>query len=273
MTRARFLLPVLFSLCLWWGCDWSPRRDNPMDPGSEKYDAPPVIERLWIEVRCASLSEFEETCRLMIYADVSDREGISTRDSGWVYLEGRLLGQMLYEPLSDLFVLSVCTDCDTLDSLPAAYEDKTFVIRVQDDRGNIREGTTQITRAICCGPNKYPVAEIPGNGDVIDTLQPRFEWRAYNEQFGFTFRVHCEGTDFVWDSSGIPPDFTSIWIGPEDSLAISVYPEPYIWTVTVVDNAGNTATSEPNKFWVGDTTAVGTVVPRPPLPKASSSSH
>ncbi|MFH1009896.1 MAG: hypothetical protein V1784_01515 [bacterium] len=251
-----------------WGCEWSPPRDNPMDPGSDKYDVPPVIERLWIEVHCLSLSQYQETCRLMIYADVSDREGISTSDSAWIYLEEEFLGQMMYDPPRKLFVLGVCTDCDTLDSLPTAYEDRVFIVRVQDDFGNRRERSTQITRSICCGPGKYPVAEFPANNDVIDTLQPRFEWRPYSEQFEFTFRVYCQGTNFVWDSSGIPSDCSSIWMGPEDSLAISLYPEPYIWTVTLVDNSGNTATSEQKKFWVGDTSGIAWISSSPPLDKS-----
>lgn len=273
MAKTSPVLLLLSAFAFFGGCDWSPPRDNPMDPGSDKYhyDAPPNIERLWIEVHCRS--ENEEICRLMIYADVSDSEGVSTRDSAWVFLEEQFLEQMMFDPHSGLFVLGVCTACDTLEYLPTAYEDRIFVVRIQDDFGNRREGSTQITRSICCSPGKYPVAEFPRNGDTIDTLQPRFEWEDYPDQFDYTFRVHCQGVNLVWDSCGIPSDCTSIWMGPEDSLAISLYPEPYIWTVSVEDNSGNTATSEQKKFWVGDTSDSAAISPHPPFTALSTASQ
>jgi hypothetical protein len=186
---------------------------------------------------------------MTICADFNDAEGISSRDSAWAYFEENLLGGMNYESVSDRFALSVYFGSDTLDSSLSYYLFKDFSVEFRDEAGNRCRQSTQILNPIS-HLYGYPEPGYPPPGDsIIDNPRPHFLW-AYTTEPEFTFRVTCTGINFFWEVSDIPKDCTSVWMGPEDSLAVSLYSEPYVWTVTAVDNGGNTATSTPIKFWV-----------------------
>lgn len=243
----------LFIMALITGCDWSPPRNNPADPGSRNYDGPPTIENAWIETHCQEL--YESVCYMTIYADIRDPEWISTRDSAWAYLENELLGPMGYDPPHDRFMLSIYFKSDTLDSEMSEYLDNRFFVRFRDDAGHRCEKSARIINPISIYYG-YPVLSYPGDSSIIDTLQPRFVW-GYSNAFEFTFRVTCKGLNFFWENAGIHRDCTSVWMGPDDSLAISEYLLPYSWTVTVEDNDGNTATSRSNLFLVSPTIDIG----------------
>jgi len=241
--RLRAIYLGLFIGALITSCDWSPPRNNPADPGSRDYDGPPTIENAWIETHCQSLSV--NACYMTIFADIRDPEWISTHDSAWAYLENELLGPMGYDPPHDRFVLSIYFKSDALNSEMSEYLDNDFFVRFRDDAGHRCERSVRIINPIY----DYPTLYYPSDSSIIDTLQPRFLWDYWNT-FEFTFRVTCKGLNFFWEKAGIHRDCTSVWMGPDDSLAISTYFLPYTWTVTVVDHGGNTATSSPSIFLV-----------------------
>ncbi len=229
------------------GCDWSPPRDNPSDPGSFRYDGPATIVSAWIEVHC-QLRAGLDVCYMTLFAYFDDPEGVSSHDSAWAYFEDELLGAMGYVPFHDRFTLSIYFESDTLDSSLSYYLFEDFSVEFLDDAGHRTQQSVQILNPIS-HLNGYPDPGYPLEGYIIDNPQPNFVWD-YTTEYEFTFRVTCTGLNFFWEKSGIPKDCTSVWMGPNDSLAASVQPEPYIWTVTAVDNGGNTATSAPIKFWL-----------------------
>lgn len=249
--RVRTAALSLLSLGLFAGCDWSPPRDNPRDPGSSNYDAPPVIEEVRVETHCRML--MVDYCSLEIIADVYDREGISTLDSAWVYLQGNCLGEMGYDAIQDYFILALNENSDELPDRLGSYLGKDFVVRFKDDWGHTIADSARI--AVIIRDYPQPVSPAKENRpDTVTTHRPCFQWLPYISDFDFLFRVDCYLDPFsylLWDSCGIHSDCTGVCMGLDDSLANSVDSQVmYSWTVSVEDSAGNTATSRPYQFVV-----------------------
>ena len=251
IMKIRTILLYLMLMSSLAGCNWSPPRDNLRDPGSSDYDGPPVIQRVWIETRCQLFAM--DYCGMDIYANVYDPEGISTLDTAWVYLDEDCLGQMQYDAAENRFVLSLDENSNELPDRLENYLGAEFIVRFRDDVGYAIQESVQITRVI----RNYPRPEWPAEPEAIvvcTTQHPRFQWRQYFVAWPFTYAVHCyldPNNYLLWDSCGIQSDCTNVLLDGNDSLENSIDPNIwYSWTVSVVDSAGDKATSQRFRFVV-----------------------
>lgn len=234
-------LPFLFLMVFFAGCDWSPERDNSRDPGSQDYDGPPVIQKLWIEAHCQE--GYSDYCWMDILVDIYDPEGISTSDRVQVLLEGEPLGWMSYDGIRSYFVFTIHEDSIGGD-LCGTYLTSNFQVRFTDDAGYTIEGNTDMTRCI----QVFSQQKSPKEYDDVGP-RPQFIWQKFPKNYYFTYRIGCYLYDFLlWDSLNISKGDTSVVIG--DSLPDSELGEFYYWTISVVDIHGNSATSKRAYFQV-----------------------
>ncbi len=243
---ASFLLVVMMFLV---GCDWTPPRDNPLDPGSDDYNPNETIREIWIETFCEPVME-GISCDMTVYADVWDPEGISSRDKTWVLMEGEPDRPMQQIGDGDIFSLRI--DEDILQHSLLYFQTKEITVRFQDDEGHVTEASAHMIR-LFHWEGALPRLKWPTEIDTtITEQQPIFEWWSYTDPdsgFEFTFAAECfYNEDLIWDTSGIPGDVTSVQIGK--ILPFSQGNELYSWIVQVVDEASNKAQSKPSKFLI-----------------------
>ncbi|MBM3324121.1 MAG: hypothetical protein FJY66_00475 [Calditrichaeota bacterium] len=257
--KSRAAVLGLWALALLAGCEWSPLRDNPRDPGAYNYNPPELIQRAWIETHCRKL-DLGDMCSMTIFAEVWDPEGVSALDRAWVYLSDwgdEQSWPMIYDSPHRRFTLSIQGGSDSLPNHLIYYQTKHFVVRFQDDKGNIAEDSVRMSRLICCTNSNYPDIDWPTYQDsVAYNPYPVLKWWRYAGGFEFTYRIECfdELGTLVWDTSGAPPGIEdSIRVGrPLDSWEGGE--DFYCWKLTVIDEDANTAESACEKFWVFDTT-------------------
>lgn len=239
------------AICFFSGCQWTPNRDNPNDPGSSDYDPNEAIRSLSITTHCQLDSvNITDICYLTILAEVYDPEGVSSLDAAWASLEGVGLGRMGYDGGGGTrghFTLSIYASSDTLVEAMTWYQTKYFVVRFQDDAGDYVEDSTRISRVICSSGGEalqyYPTWNGPTEtGSVTDTIHPLLQWWGFPKIFDFTYSIKCYETtgqeQLVWEITGISSEDTAIRVAAD--LRNNTQ---YCCILTVVDKGGNTASS------------------------------
>ncbi len=251
MTKRIAFLVFLAAIYL-AGCDWSPLRDNPRDPGASNFDGPPEIRQLRFETHCREF--MLDFCDLKVIADIYDPDGISTLDSAWLTLGERALGQMHYDAAEDNFSLMLYEFTEQLPGKLETYMDSVFTVFFMDDAGYIIQKSDSISE-----PNRsYPGPRSPGDQfyppDTVRTYWPCFEWARYIWGRAFTYSINCylnPENRVIWNSEGLPDSCTMVCVELPDSLDNLGDPDFYYsWTVSVVDGDGNSATSLPFHFVV-----------------------
>ncbi len=243
---ASLLLVVIILLV---GCDWTPPRDNPLDPGSNDYNPHEAIREAWIETFCEPVME-GIACGMTVYADVWDPEGISSRDRAWVLMEGEPERPMQLIGDGDIFSLWIHEDM--LQHNLLYFQTKDITVKFQDDEGHVTEARACMTR-LFHWEGALPRLKWPTEIDTTITVQqPIFTWWSYTDPdsgFYFEFAVECfYNEDLTWDTSGLPGNITSVQIGK--ILPFSQGNEFYSWVVQVVDEANNVAQSKASKFFI-----------------------
>jgi hypothetical protein len=258
MVRVIIPLFCFAAIGFFSGCQWTPDRDNPNDPGSPDYNPNEAIRSLSITTHCQLDTVLKtDICYLTIFAEVYDPDGVSSLDRAWASLDSMPLGQMKYDGgdgTRGYFALSIYAGSDTLAEPMPWYQTKYFVVRFQDDAGDFVEDSTHMSRVICSSGG----AALEGcpewkwhTGDSIraDTSHPLLEWRKFSGVFDFTYRINCyeltAQEQLVWDIRRISPEDSAIRVAPAlDNNA------QYCCILTVVDEVGNTGSSPCERFSV-----------------------
>lgn len=253
--RTRIVFLSLFTVALFVGCEWSPSRDNPLDPGSPSYQEPsikepPVFNKVWIETHC---QEFILVyCKLDVIAEVHDPEGICIQDVAWVTLGEDSLGQMHIDSPLQRFILTLYERSDELPGPLDFYRDTVFTVWFRNEDGDTIQDSAQITDI----NTNCPTLESPGSAEtivIINDPTPCFQWRDYGVLWPYKYQVNCyldPDNQLLWSSGDILSDCTTVCM-EDDSLAdlIDAF-KNYSWTVSVVDGDSNKATSQRYRFRV-----------------------
>jgi hypothetical protein len=249
MTLTVLLLAVTYLIS---SCQWSPERDNPFDPYSVGYRAPPPqnrspqIDTFFATTHCFNNSS-DPVCEYELVCQISDSDGNLGIDPKIpVYFEDDSLGLMYSDPVRQAFVFR-----GYRSDLPdrASW---TFLVKVADDSGAMADKQTSFDD---WANDHYPTLVFPPDPrwppyKLVNPV-PRLSWLPTNPGGGAYFEVtiYLRGLHKVWDSVGIAILDTAVEVTHELQDASS-YPEAwYAWFLTEFDTDGNSSTSIPGWFY------------------------
>ncbi len=185
-----------------------------------------------------------------VMANVTDPNTVLEVDSVWFSVD-TLQYPMFYSITAHQFLTTLSKyifPSNTINWLVG----KPLQIRSKDQFGAVSVSTPfYVTRVIENTAN--PVSPAPGNADTTGS-QPYFRWSPPGVTFTYTFAVECSrvvaGTETqVWSLAGISATNLQQQF-PGDGSGLTLAPGNYVWSVTVVDEFGNTARSTESAFVV-----------------------
>lgn len=184
----------------------------------------------------------QELFRLNLQVEMGDRDGLADIDEVWFEIPA-------LDYRADLSAQTTPGSFGRLiqgDSLPAtlpALLGQEMFLYASDRTGAINVSEKQaIFRVI----ESSPLAVSPRDLSLLDTSAPILAWEAIAINYPFTYMVDVVRVDnniqnLVRSIPDIPSDSTSLQL---DALAAG----EYFWTVSIVDNFGNTSRSREAGF-------------------------
>lgn len=185
-----------------------------------------------------------------ITASVTDPNGITDLDSVWFCVD-TLLYSMPYSTTTRQFATTLSKydfPTNTIDWLVG----KPLTIRGSDFHGAIGLGSPfYVTRVIenTASPS-YPTSS---NNDTTNST-PLFQWLPPGVTFNYTYTLEClvvnAGTEtLVWTLTNINSTVLQQQF-PGDASGLTLSSGNYVWSVTVVDDFGNSSRSKEAAFVV-----------------------
>jgi hypothetical protein len=242
------------------GCKWTPQRDNPVDPLSQFYVAPPPppqIDTTFMTTHCyydaqTSYCTFEIVCKVndpynnIVYDSV---ESFITRCYK-TPIDVVHLGYLSFDPLRDVFFLEMDehnAPGSTLDSLVGC----ALFVKVADIAG-ATDGDSIIFQApLQARPQILEPRDYTTTGP-----HPNLHWSFWIGVGPHTFSVQVKRNESdIWSASGIASTDTSIQVSDslDDSAAADIL---YSWRLTVTNSQQNGITSPPAFFFVSHTAGI-----------------
>ncbi len=239
---------LVFSLFLYvWGC--SAPHDNPLDPKSDRYVAPPVepyvpefAARVWSE-HVASL--FPPTDLYQVLAELTNPDITFIVDSVWITYDGR--PSIGANRVSNLAWIGRFSGSYFGDAHGLSAVGNPFMFDARDLHDSIYVvGPAYLFRVI----ESIPSVSEPDSNDVVGpwvTLQ----WQAFPGLYDFTYRaslIYLRGEPLpdttLWTSAVLPDSVHDAQV--PDSL----HNGNYQWTITVIDLFDNSSRSKEGLFSV-----------------------
>ncbi|RPH93234.1 hypothetical protein EHM69_10840 [candidate division KSB1 bacterium] len=247
---------IILIILMIGGCSWNPDRDNPVDPQSRFYEAPPQknrppeIRNLKVLTDCRSSYE-DDFCAMDIVCQISDPDRNIRYDTVAAFMDStNYLGKLAFSPDISGFILRR-TDNDFSSQDIRVFNGHNVSVFVMDDSGAVAWATT--TFHIELRPT-YPEVLHPATfEDTVWTRYPRLVWRPWNgavDTFTYSVDVLYQNIIPVWSARGLSSVDTAVVVIRQleySNVSAQTY---YAWYVTTVDTVGNRLTSIPGTFQI-----------------------
>lgn len=185
-----------------------------------------------------------------VMTTVTDPNSITEVDSVWFTVDS-LLYPMVYSITLRQFQTTLYKydfPTNTIDWLVG----KPLQIRAKDRFGAV--GFSQpftVTRII--EPTATPSSPVPGTNDTTG-FRPLLKWLPPGVTFTYTYTLQCSRVDagtetLVWTLSNIGSTVLQQQF-PGDGSGLALIAGNYVWSVTIVDNFGNSSRSKEAAFTV-----------------------
>jgi hypothetical protein len=246
MKRTIFLFVVTYLAA---SCQWSPERDNPIDPYSVGYREPPrspQIETFKVTTHCYGTQSIEPYCEYELECQISDSDGnlgVDPRIS--VFYEEDSLGLMSSDPMRQLFVFR-----GRKDDLPN-QSPWNFYARIL---GDTSATATKQASFSDWEDDRFPTLSYPPSPRwepwEVTSAVCSLSWLHSSTAGGayYGIEIYLRNLHLVWDTVGIDIGDTIVAVtkGIEDASTDSQM--WYAWYLTEFDTEGNSATSIPGWF-------------------------
>ncbi len=185
-----------------------------------------------------------------VATSVTDPNSITEIDSVWFAVD-TLLYPMTYSIPTQKFQTTLYKydfPTNTIDWLVG----KGLTIRARDRYGAIGTGTQfYVTRII--ENTAIPTYPTSLNNDTTNST-PIFKWNPPGVTFAFSYTLNCSRVDagtqtLIWTLSNVGSTMLQQQF-PGDGSGLTLTTGNYVWTITVVDNFGNTSRSKEAAFVV-----------------------
>ena len=228
-------------LLLWSGC--SAPHDNPLDPASKHYVAPPA-EAPSLSARASSL-HISRNFGTDSYSVICELYGsdAALQDSAWVTFDTSdavSLSRTDPNTLATVFASSYFQDPHLNDVLG-----RPFLFTSKDNHGTVHHvGPVYMWRVI----ETVPELTSPTSSDTVDS-HPKFSWHPFTATYPFGYLAEVinvtEGFETLAWTSPLEPE-SVLFVDYPDSLPDG----DYYWTLSVVDSFQNSARSKEGDFTV-----------------------
>ncbi|MFZ5432511.1 MAG: hypothetical protein ACOZB3_01945 [Calditrichota bacterium] len=186
------------------------------------------------------------SCYFEILCQVTDPDFNARFDTITVYIESLYIGNLEFNPARGSFYLSR-SDRDFTSNDIMAFRGDTVWVTAIDDSSAITTTYFVFTKPM----EDYPGIRYPRDIDTIYTLHPTLQWFHYGGQNSihtFNISVVYKQLFAAWDTVGLPATDTSVVVTTELINTAEIASAFYGWYLTVVDEDGNSMTSEPGIF-------------------------
>lgn len=211
-----------------------------------QLDARPVVTAQAVRTVRIARWNFEPAFRLEVEATATDPDRDTDLDGAALVVEALGLRLPLTETAPGRFAATI-----EASALPGGRVQsllgQTLRIEAVDIGGNVGTGAPlALVRAI----EQEPQTLRPALSEILKVNPPTLEWRDASLPFEFTYSVEVS----VLDPASIPTRVALVeGVAPTrltQALAAPLPPGTYVWTVWVVDAAGNRSQSKPAAFVV-----------------------
>ncbi len=185
-----------------------------------------------------------------VMANLTDPNGVTQVDSVWFFVDS-LQYPLFFSSTSHVFETTLSKydfPSNTINWLIG----KPLQIRSKDVFGAVGISMPfYVTRII--ENTATPASPISGNGDTTNST-PLFQWTPPGVTFNYTYMVQCSQVDagtetLVWSLGNISSTTLQQRL-PGDGSGFVLVPGNYVWSITIVDNFGNTSRSKEAAFVV-----------------------
>jgi hypothetical protein len=258
---------LLFIFTLYLGCAWSPDRDNPIDPRSTSYVAPPppvqrnrppVIDTVFIRTDCHNYGA-TEFCSFELHCQISDSDQNLLFDS--VTAEIRIdgdwtdIGRLSYDVFQGRFV-AIRGQNEFEDGSLRTLSNQNVRVHAIDDSGAV---DTYSLLFPAVNPNYgtivHPDIRIPAT-----SRHPQLGWHpwdASSDDYSYSISVYYLNIYSVWDTSGLQATDTSVVVSTRLESSAEDANLYYYWYLSITDRNGSRITYFPGVFQVYPDSVIG----------------
>ena len=251
-------LLVIVILLVIVGCEWSPSRDNVVDPASPYYEAPHQANRPPSFVPLRMITDGQEIVlenfwAFEVHCRIFDADNNLQFDSVNVSVDTLLLGPMSYDPLNGRFTMRRTQNEVPRDDL-SQFVGKHIVVSAVDDSGAAVRDSVEFHNLVDSWPEVVHPKGEPSSPAIVTEYLPVLGWEPWlwdpSGNFSFSVKVFFQETGLVWDTSGL--SFSDTTVTMTDSLIDNSLQLGYVynWFLTVTDQFGNRMTAVPEYFYL-----------------------